>query len=327
MIRLKQGIFNISLDFELHWGRYDKIALDEKQQTCLLNTRKLIPSMLQLFSEYDVHVTWATVGMLYNHSVEEWKKNAPAEQPHFSNAIRSAYHWAEQFAITDANADYLFAPSLIDMIKRASGQEIGTHTYAHYNCLEAGQTINQFRADIKAAKKMAAANGTELRSLVFPRNQYADEHLQVCAEEGIICVRSNPPEWFWLPTANENIRRKIFRASDAYFSVGINKAYSFKEIRANSLPVLLPASRLFKPWQPTYPFLNTFKLRRILNEMSEAATRGAYYHLWWHPENFGHHPEQCLEELKTVMQHYTHLRKKYGFLSLSMYETASLFLQ
>lgn len=322
---MKEGIFNISLDFELHWGRYDKIALDEKQQTCLLNTRKLIPSMLQLFSTHDVHVTWATVGMLYNHSVEEWKKNAPSEKPQFNNAIRSAYHWAEQSAINDASADYLFAPSLINMIKETAGQEIGTHTYAHYNCLEQGQTIEQFRADIRAAKRMAAANGTALRSLVFPRNQYADEHLKICAEEGIICARSNPPEWFWSPTANENMKRKVFRASDAYLPVGINKAYPFTEINAKDLPVLLPASRLFKPWQPKYPFLNTLKLRRIMNEMSDAAKRGAYYHLWWHPENFGDHPQQCLAELGTVLQHYTKLHKKYGFRSLTMYETASIF--
>ena len=41
-----------------------------------------------------------------------------------------------------------FAPDLIRRIKETPGQEIGTHTYSHYYCLEPGQGIESFNADL-----------------------------------------------------------------------------------------------------------------------------------------------------------------------------------
>lgn len=320
---MNKGIFNISLDFELHWGRFDKIALDQQQRSCLANTRKLVPEMLALFVQHDVHVTWATVGMLFNHHFEEWKRNRPASLPVFANESRSAYYWFEHYSLQDTDSEFLFAPSLVERIKETAGQELGTHTYAHYNCLEPGASAETFRDDIVKAKELAAKAGVQLRSLVFPRNQYDDVHLRICAEEGICSVRTNPPDWFWTPRYNENLPRKIFRTIDSLMPAGRNKAYSLRALAtsAHQLPVQLPASRLFKPWNPKYPFLNNRKLNRIMNEMTDAAKKGGYYHLWWHPENFGHHPAQCLEELKTILEHYSRLNKEYGFSSLTMQET------
>ena len=93
------------------------------------------------------------------------------------------------------------------------------------------------------------------------------------------------------------------------------------------MPILLPASRLYRPWQKKYPFLNKAKLNRILNEMTDAAKKGAYYHLWWHPENFGTHPDECLKELETILQHYQMLNKKYSLQSMTMHEAATHFMQ
>jgi hypothetical protein len=49
-----------------------------------------------------------------------------------------------------------------------------------------------------------------------------------------------------------------------------------------------------------------------------AAKTGGLYHLWWHPHNFGYHPNECLMELKAILQHYTCLNKEYGLLSMNM---------
>ena len=66
------GILTISLDFELHWGGFEKWPLGVKDgdsyNQYFLNTRQVIPKMLELFAEHEVHVTWATVGMLFHES-------------------------------------------------------------------------------------------------------------------------------------------------------------------------------------------------------------------------------------------------------------------
>ena len=58
--------------------------------------------------------------------------------------------------------------------------------------------------------------------------------------------------------------------------------------------------------------------------MTVAAKRKAYYHLWWHPHNFGNHPAQCMRELKQIISHYVSLRNKYDFQSLTMNEITKL---
>ena len=71
---MTKGIFTISLDFELHWGGFEKWSLPQYQQY-FFNTRKVIPQMLSLFEKHEVHVTWASVGMLF-HNNNESLRNA-----------------------------------------------------------------------------------------------------------------------------------------------------------------------------------------------------------------------------------------------------------
>jgi hypothetical protein len=84
--------------------------------------------------------------------------------------------------------------------------------------------------------------------------------------------------------------------------------------------MLLPASRLYKPWTK-YEWLNKLKMKRIISEMTSAAKKHSYYHLWWHPHNFGYHPTECLQELAIILKHYQKLNKKFGFTSLNMSNT------
>ena len=315
------GIFAVSLDFELHWGCFEKMTLlNEAEQQYFYNTRKAIPQMLSIFTKGNIHVTWAIVGMLYRKDKKEWEANMPAILPSFNNPNVSAYEWIKKFGFYNDNDPFHFAPDLINQIKAAPHQEIGTHTYAHYFCLEEGQTKEQFREDIRMACKVASENGIEIRSLVFPRNQFNREYLSICKEAGINAVRSSPDIWYWEPATGSTFMKKFFRAGDAYLSFQPIKTVFLKDIDHTQLPLQLPASRLYRPWKPGQPLQNKLKMRRILNEMTAAAKRGAYYHIWWHPHNFGNHPEQCLAELQQIANHFNYLHKKYGFQSLTMNE-------
>jgi len=321
------GVFNISLDFELHWGCFEtKRELNLTAQEYFNNTRKAIPQMLALFEEHHIHVTWATVGMLFCKDVKDWEAHIPAAIPGFNNHNVSAYEWVKEFGFFSEKDPFHFAPEIIKSIQSTPHQEIGTHTYAHYFCLEAGQTIEQFRADIKMACEVARNFGIEMKSLIFPRNQFNKDYISVCNEFGIIAVRSNPKVWYWSPTTASGFFRRLFRSGDAYLKIQPIKMVYLKDIDTKQLPLQLPASRLYRPWSPKYALANKLKMRRILNEMTRAAKKGAYYHLWWHPHNFGNHPSQCLEELKEIIRHYNFLNKKYNFQSLTMTETTNFLL-
>jgi peptidoglycan/xylan/chitin deacetylase (PgdA/CDA1 family) len=332
------GTLTISLDFELHWGGFEKWHLGptghslpggeskpKGYQQYFLNTREVIPEMLALFRNYEVHVTWATVGMLFHKSKEALLNNMPAQKPSYRDSTLSAYHFIEQVGIGENEKEdpFHFAPSLIRQIKATPFQEIGTHTYAHYYCNEEGQQSGQFREDLRAAIRVAGELGVVLRSLVFPRNQFRDEYLKICFEEGITSVRSNPLDWFWQidSTQSESMWKRLNRGLDAYFPIGKKNTYSLKSIQTREgYPVCLPASRLLRPYRPNEFMLNDFKIQRIKSEMTQAARQGEVYHLWWHPHNFGHHPLESLAALNQILEHYQHLKTKQHMESYSMSE-------
>jgi len=90
------GHFIISLDFELHWGGSEKWHL-EPLKPYFMRTREMIPKILELFAKYEVHVTWATVGMLFHESREELQKYRP-DRPSYSLPI-AAYDFIEKEGI------------------------------------------------------------------------------------------------------------------------------------------------------------------------------------------------------------------------------------
>jgi peptidoglycan/xylan/chitin deacetylase (PgdA/CDA1 family) len=334
-----KGIFTISLDFELHWGGFEKWRLGDAASASkhqgpdyrqyFWNTRALIPELLRLFEFYEVHVTWATVGMLFHKSKMELLNNAPAQKPSYENKALSAYHYIDTTGIgVDEGEDpFHYASSLIQQILKTPHQELGTHTFAHYYCNEPGQTIDEFRADIRAAQHAARIYGTTLRSLVFPRNQFNDRYLEVCWQEGITSVRSNPLDWFWHieSTQRESLWKRLNRGLDAYFPIGKKNTFRLDSLHVrHGYPVSIPASRLLRPYSPREFFLNDFKIARIENEMTRAADKGEVYHLWWHPHNFGSFPQQSLQGLERILKRYASLRDSGRMQSCHMQDLTSM---
>lgn len=290
-----------------------------------LNTRLVIPEMLRAFHQHETHVTWAAVGLLFHETKSELMASMPFLKPSLLHEKLSAYRYIDQIGIGDSEAEdpFHYGLSLIRQIKNTPYQEIGSHTFAHYYACEGGQTAEQFRADLQSAKRAASKQGIELKSLVFPRNQVNEAYLKICYEEGFQSIRTNPTDWFWQieSTQSESMWKRLNRGADAYFNTGNKKSYPLSSIEVKEgMPLSFPASRLLRPYSARQLFLNRFKIRRIVNEMEEAARSKEVYHLWWHPHNFGNYPQESMEGLNRILKHYQHLKEKYGMESCTMAE-------
>ncbi|MGL2966871.1 polysaccharide deacetylase family protein [Flavobacterium sp. XGLA_31] len=318
---MKTGALVISLDFELVWGIFDHIEIADKV-SYFNNTLIAIPKMLELFEQHNINVTWATVGMLFNENWEEWQANVPQQIPTYDKTILNAYAYGELHKKSGFD-QFFFAPHLIKAIQSVKGQELATHTYSHYYCLEKGQTVEQFETDIKLAVKMADQFGVQLRSLVFPRNQFNKDYLQVCTENLLTTVRSNPGDWYWDTTRPDTLLSKLARTGDAYFPIG-KKSYSIYGID-KQMPFCQPSSRFFRP-QHKIELLNKARLNRIKNEMIQAAKRGEVYHLWWHPHNFGIDTHNALKALQEVIAIYLDCQQTFGMQSLTMQQLSDSFV-
>jgi peptidoglycan/xylan/chitin deacetylase (PgdA/CDA1 family) len=311
---VQKGTLIISLDFELHWGRFDKYS-PEDYLTYYRNTRKVIPRILELFDKYQIHATWATVGMLMAENWEEWESFSPKVLPVFQRQTLSAYHWKDRLRAVDKDA--FFAPELVKLILDAPNQELGSHTFAHYYTGVQGSTQEGFLADLEAAQNISKSKfDHKLQSLVFPRNQYNQASIETAAKAGFEFVRTNPGDWFWKNTADESLVKKVFRTGDTLFPMGERTSFEKPAISGSGI-ISIPASRLLRPYKRNSIF-NQVRINRIKKELGEASKNSEMYHLWWHPHNFGHHPEENLKILESILMWVGELRERSGFNSLNM---------
>ena len=252
--------------------------------------------------------------------------NLPSIKPQYEDKSLSPYEnpYFESLG-SDFNQDkYHFAPLLIDEIKKYPEQEIGTHTFSHYYCLEKGQTLESFREDTRMAVQVAKEQGIKITSLIFPRNQFNDKYLQVCSELGITCYRGNELSWLYKAKSgeNESLFRRAFRLMDSYINISGHNCYSDDYIKKET-PINIPSSRFLRPFSPKLSFLESLRLKRIKASMTFAAKNNLTYHLWWHPHNFGANMEENFKFLEKILQHYKFLNEKYNFQSYTMSSLAA----
>lgn len=317
------GIFTVSLDLELYWGVRDKRSIQDYEDN-LRGERQAIREMLELFDAHGVHATWATLGFIFFAGVEELRQRLPRDTPAYRNAALSPYPYIDEHPWGEDD-EYHFAPEVIDLIRQYPGQEIGTHTFSHYYCLEPGQTAEAFKADLAAAIDVARARGIETRSLVFPRNQGNPDYLPVLEELGIHCYRGNEHAPFYTPRNQEQQNPLVrgLRLLDAYVNVTGYNTYSFEEC-AQSRPFNIPSSRFLRPYSPSVAWLDGLRLHRIKRAMRHAAIHNRLFHLWWHPHNFGAHVAENQRFLDRILDYYVELQQRYGMQSLNMGEISSL---
>mgnify|MGYP001337314609 FL=1 len=315
------GIFTVSLDFERIWG-----VLDVNPQGYDANidgVDNAIERLLDTFNEYGIHSTWATVGLLFCKDVDELNNNLPDKIPHYDSALLNAYKYINEHA--SPNQLKHFSPEVILKISKVTGQEIGTHTFSHYYCSEKGQSIDEFDCDIESAVKIAKKFDLDINSLVFPRNQYSVEYLEVLKKYNITSYRGNQEYWVYRDGSkpDDGYLKRAIRLLDSYINISGHNCYSFKEL-SNTFPYNISSSYFLRPFSNKLKYFDRLKEKRILDSMTHAAKNNLVFHLWWHPHNFGTNLGKNMSFLLKIMQHYKKLENKYGMTSLNMGEISGL---
>ncbi|MEP6888986.1 MAG: polysaccharide deacetylase family protein [Nitrospirales bacterium] len=316
----QNGALVISLDFELYWGVRDVRRIENYRET-ILGERLVVPALLKLFHEYHIHATWATVGFMFCETREDLIRESPGKKPRYTNQILSPYPHLNHIGRDEQEDPFHYAPSLIKLIASSAHQEVASHTFSHYYCLEKGQDIETFSDDLLAAKKVASRYKINMESLVFPRNQFNGEYLSVCKELGFKAYRGNECSWIYRAKSreHESLFRRAVRLLDAYMNISGHNCYSLEEVPCE-VPVNIPSSRFLRPFSKRLRLLEPLRMRRILADLTYAAKHGLIYHLWWHPHNFGDNTEDNLAFLKTILDHYLSLKQTYAMESLNMGE-------
>jgi peptidoglycan/xylan/chitin deacetylase (PgdA/CDA1 family) len=298
----------------------DKRTIGEDRDR-LLGVRAAVPALLDIFAAEDVHATWAVVGLLLAETKRELLARLPPAVPYARPALSP---YAALIDVGDSERDdpFHFAPSLVRRIAATPAQEIGTHTFSHYYCLEPGQTAAHFRSDLGAAVGiMREKLGLVPRSIVFPRNQVSAPHVAVCGEFRFRAYRGNQDAWAYRPRPDdgERIHRRALRLLDAYLPL-INPPPS--ATAPGPPPVNVAASRYLRPYIPLLRAAEPLRERRLARELAHAAHERRIFHLWWHPDDFGLHLGENLAVLRRFLDRFRALREQTGMETLTMGEAA-----
>lgn len=313
----------ISLDLELYWGWRDIRDLDSCRER-LLQVRPTVTRILELFDRYEIHATWAAVGFLFLRNREELLKVLPRVKPEYQVRKFSPYEGMGQIGMDEEADPFHYGPSILRAILGTPHQEIGTHTFSHFYCLERGQTESAFRSDLIAAVRAAAEWNLELRSLVFPRNQLNPEYVAACRALGIQSYRGAGSHWIYRGRNkyDECWLRRAVRLLDAYVNLSGHHTAGFDEI-GQEPPFNLSASRFLRPYWPALKVFERLRLERICSGLEYAAKKRRVYHLWFHPEDLAVNQDANLEALETVLRRYALLRDRGVMESVNMGELSA----
>ena len=311
------GQFIISLDFELLWGGRDHVD-HASYGANIMGGREAIPRILELFDTHSIAATWATVGFAMCGSRDELMESLPPRDlwPSYDVGRLSSYAYLDDVGRDERQDPYFFGASLVERIQQTPHQEIGTHTLSHYYCLEAGQKLTQFEADLDAAITLAKRRKINVKSIVFPRNQYTTAHVDICKRLGLETFRGTPTQKIYraAPGKDQTMLRRAGRLADAYTGMfGDTSLPMDRQVREN-----VPASHFLRPCSGKLRIAHPLHRKMIERSMTSAAKRGRAYHLWWHPHNFGRDVDANIDALKQILSHFIALRAEFGMQSCHM---------
>ena len=314
----RPGALVISLDFELHWGVRDHVGRHDPLYRRLPEARRAVTELTALFASRSIHATWATVGFLFASTRQELDAHLPDERPTYERAEFDPY--VETIGVDEEHDPEHLAGSLVDLIATTAGQEVGSHTFSHYYCLDPGQEESTFRADLAAAQSIARGRGLEMTSLVLPRNQWNPAYTNAVLDNGFGCIRGPQRTWGYEARRSDHdgpLRRGA-RLADTYVGLSPPPTTAWSDVLDPSGLCNVPASAFMRPFAPSRKGLEPLRLARLRAGLRHAAQRGRIFHLWWHPHNFSENQKRNFSVLEGVLDEFEKLVSTDGMQSLSM---------
>jgi len=293
--RNKQGVFIISLDTELLWGRVRYGINRNRYEKEWFKNRKNIKKILRLFEKYNIQGTWAVVGHLFLDKCNRKHKE-----------IIGSEKWRNQFTGNSIKTESLwYGRDIIQMLKNAKvPQEIACHGFSHTNFTEL--TDKEASSELKACKNIASKEKVRLNTFVFPQEKHAK--YTILENSGFKCYRKKLSN---MPKIRKKFIKKIVGARDLILGRPSDCCSAWEkgkliEIEANSdiMPLNKRTIETNLP-QAIFKILCKLNMRKLLAGVEKCIKKRRIYHISIHPLGFETDADikQLEEFLKKVNRH------------------------
>jgi hypothetical protein len=313
----KTGYFLFSLDTELAFGKYDRDKIREKIfSKDGSRERQTILRLIDLFEEFNIIGTWATVGHLFRDKCEYCE-------------ICPMMDWKEKYSsfeeVFGTDNPLWYGSDIMDaLISRGTRQEIGFHGYSHKIFDENLMTVQEAKTEVQEWLNVGKKKGIVPLSVTFPRNRIG--HLDILREAGFICYR-NKPEISLL--SNLKYFGKYFKTIDQL--LGLSKIPIFDlTYQENHGLVILCASQYLFDFNRRFELfidslnLHTLRIKRIIKGIKRAAQE-KMIHIWAHPCEF--RTEKDFLKLREIFIAVTEEVQKGRMQSVGMNEMARIIIK
>ncbi len=303
---LTQGVFTLSLDFELIWGTLDRGGAERFRRACEVEREVVIDQLLALLAEFEISATWCTVGHLFLSSC------APVNGTKHPEVVRPSHAWIEDdwFAADPCGSEEtdptFYGASLVRRIQACTvPQEIGCHSFSHVIFGDPGCSRESASSELAECVRLAREQDLTLRSFAFPRNRVG--HVDVLRDYGFDCYRGAAPVWYERAGAPSFLTR-LGHLTDVL--IARRPPVVFPELDPMGV-WNIPASMMYFPMHGRRRHIPLgVRVRRACKGLERAAAERGVFHLWFHPTNLADESERMFSGLRAIFERVDQLRSE-----------------
>lgn len=310
---MTQGRFILSLDYELIWGVYEKKRIWDYVHSNLNNANDALVKICDLAEQYDIKLSIGIVGLL---NIDHNKNDDSI----CNNKIKSIAFWKKNRESIYRNHLTDFDkicgdPSIIQNLISRKNIEIVSHTYYHSFFQDEENLKETLSLESFKIKELFKLLEIPMNSIIFPRNQYNKELLKEFQTLGFRYFRGIDFGFSWtkhsLFKKNFNLLSKLYYIIRLYSGYPVDRTYFLpkKEMGLKNVK----GSYFMRPYNHITKKIEHRKVLSIKKQMSKAALEGKYFHIWWHPHNYGKNLNENLSQIEEIFRHYKELNLKFGY--------------
>lgn len=292
---LKKGVFCLSIDVELLWGRHD---WDWKTFVPIVaQSRSIIKEILELLEEYNICATWAFVGHLFldRCSIKDGVKHPEIIRPEYS-WYQNDWFANDPSSSTNDNPGW-YGRDIVQLIKKYPHQEIACHSFSHLIFGDSGCNKKAAESDIRTCIALAEKENIHLTSFIFPHNDIG--HLSMLKKFEFTAYRGEEMN---------SLRRTKFSKLLALISPLSPPVHSpTKNEGLINIPasMYLPSSRGLRRFIPNHLIVSAAK-----RGIDRAIKEKKIFHLWTHPEDLASENHQRMRVLEKILSYASVHRKQ-----------------
>lgn len=248
----EKGGLIISADFEMAWAwRYTKTGEDYIKKGQI--ERENFPFIIKILEEYNIPITFATVGHLFlDHCQKgdhDWMKRIPYFDDHWKY-LNGDWYDHDPYSNYKDSPEWYASDLIQNILDSKVNHEIGCHTFSHIDFSDKNCPMDVADDEIKASKAAANYYNIALESMVFPGGSLGNVEVL------------------------KNHDFKIYRKNDIF-----DISYPYRD----KYGLLISTRSGALEFNRNYGWSAEYFIKRLEKTIKKAIATNTIAHLWFHP--------------------------------------------